>query len=70
MSKIPFCTNSITSNSHALCMSLTPEDYKDIDLTHQGQSLTPDSQIWTHKINNENSIQFSSKQSKKALNDG
>ena len=33
----------------------------------------PDSQIWTHcshMINNENSIQFSTKKSKKALNDG
>lgn len=46
--KNSICTNSITANSRALCMSLMPEDYKDINLTHQGQFLMPDSQIWTH----------------------
>ena len=46
---------------------------RDIDVAHQGQFLTPDSQIHTNchliHINNENLIRFPQIYSKKALND-
>ena len=50
-------------NSHTFCVSLHPLN-KDIDLMHQEQLPTPDSQIQMN-CSNENSIQFSQKHSKK-----
>ena len=50
-------------NSHTFCVSLHLLN-KDIDLMHQEQLLTPDSQIQMN-CSNENSIQFSQKHSKK-----